>query len=249
MAGALLVVPLGQGPAQATSRANLVKSAHVAFETCPARTTVLTATLLQLTFTPTQPILVGVSVRNEANHPCGSNGSPSSLLGGLGVVIGPCGNVVLHVENASGHNVFPAPRTTPCAAHSSTRLTAHHTLHTVGIWNQQEGSADSASAPRGQYRIVVDKKIVFNILLVGPSGTLIPPNTIPTKPRPPGPCGRVFNLVRAPASTTTTTTTTTTTKPPTCPIGRVGGPSTGIPTPTVPAAPTTTTSVPGRAAA
>src|SRR5581483_5593114 len=150
-AAAVALVSAAPGSAiGATRHSDLVKSAHVAFENCPARTTVLTATLLALTFSPNQPILVGVSVRNDSNRACGSNGKPGSLLGGLGVVIGPCGNVAMQVKNGNGHTVFPAPRTTPCPSRSTSRLLAHHALHTVGVWSQQEASTDatSATAPR-----------------------------------------------------------------------------------------------------
>ncbi len=259
----VLVLASPAGARSTTRQSELVKSAHVAFETCAARSTVVTATLLALTFAPTQPILVGVSVRNNAAKPCGSNGAPGSLLGGLGVVFGPCGNVGLQVENGSGHTVFPSPSTGSCANRSSTVLGAHRTLHSVGIWNQQIGSANSSiDAPRGQYRIIIDKKIVFTVLLVGTGGTLIPPSVTPQKPPTPGICNRVFNLIGTPAPTTTTTitsttgttsttstTTTTTTPRPKCPIGQVNGPAAGTPTPTVPPAPTTTTTTPGAARA
>jgi hypothetical protein len=240
---------IAAGPASAKN-SKLVKSAHVAFESCPIATTLMKATLLGTNFSANQPILVGISVRNESNHACGHAPRSSNPLSSLGIEIGPCGNVSLRVENAQRHNVFPGPGDVPsCTLQFSVRLRAHQSLSTVGVWNQQLGLNGQTRVPAGTYRIIIDNKITFSITLTSPSGPVVPgaPNTTPPSP---GPCGSFFNLIAsAPTPTPATTTTTTTTTPiptgPKCPIGQVAPPTPGhTPTPTVPPS-TTTTTAPG----
>jgi hypothetical protein len=199
------------------------KSAHVAFEGCPARHIVLKATMSRLTFAPNEAILVDIKVSNVSDTACGHSGDP---LSSLGVVISSCGNVSMKIVNTRSQEVFPGPGEAPsCASPFSVRLPPHHSLTAIGAWSQQLGLHGTTQVPAGTYRIVIDRKIVFTISLIGP--------TVGTRPHPQGPCQSFFNLVA--------------TSQHHCPIGQVAPPMPGTtPTPTVP--PTTTTTPTAHAA-
>ncbi len=210
---------LGQVGAGATGKPTgpFVKTTHVAFEGCPARNILLKATLLSLTYGMNQPILVGITIRNQSGTTCGHNsGSRANAQSGLGLEIGPCGNVSLKVENAQNQEVFPGPNDAPsCAAAFSVRLPAHRSLTTASVWSQQQGLNGQTQVPRGSYRILVDGKITFTVALTGPSVTTTP---LPL-PAPPaqGPCNSVYRLI----DVAPTTTTTTTNPHQHCPIGQI----------------------------
>jgi hypothetical protein len=242
IAGALTLTLCGPLPLETAAAAapspTLIKSAHVAFENCPARTTILRVTMLNLFYVSYQSILVGISVRNTSGTACGHTYLPRSVaLPNLGLQIGPCGSVSMVVKNALGQEVFPGPGDAPsCPQHYSVRLPAHHSLTTVAVWSQQLGLNGQGLVPRGIYRIIIDKKIVFHLTLTDPGGPIAPGTSHPTPP-PPGPCGSFFDLVAS---------TSTTTPGPKCPIGQVAPPTAGsTPTPTVqPTTPTTNTTEP-----
>jgi hypothetical protein len=236
MAASVSTAVTGARPAAASKPSTaLIKTTRVAFENCPARSTVMKVTMLGLTFSTNEPILVGISIRNDSDKACGHLSLPRSApLASLGIQIGPCGNVSMVVEDAQRHEVFPGPGDAPsCAQRFSVRVPAHHSVASVGVWSQQLGLHGQTPVPRGIYRIIIDKVITFTVTLTSPGGSLAPGQRPTTPPRP-GPCGRVFNLIAS---------TPTTTPGPKCPIGQIAPPLPGsTPTPTVP--PTTTTTAP-----
>jgi hypothetical protein len=165
----------------AATSPTITRSAHVAYEGCPAKDVVLSVSVNRHSFVTGQPVTYRVSLHNlsglrcnvpgEQSPPQQPNGNDSSLGGGpLGFLLGPCSPLPVTVDNAKGVDVFPGPEAISCPAILGPSLAAHATLSTTGTWDQMEGGLRPARiatpAPVGRYRIVVAGKVTVPITIV-----------------------------------------------------------------------------------
>jgi hypothetical protein len=161
----------------------VTRSAHIAYENCPAQDVVLSVSVPRHTYAIGQPVTYRVSLHNESGRRCSVPGSQaSSLLPNasasslnvtqLGFLLGPCSPLPLTIENAKGVEVFPGPEAISCPAFQGPPLAAHTTISTTGTWDQMVGGGlrparVATPAPAGLYRIKVGSKVSVPITLVG----------------------------------------------------------------------------------
>jgi hypothetical protein len=208
---------VASGATHAVSSHHEQKSAHVAFETCPSATTILTVSLPHLTYSNKSVVTVHASITNTSGTACGQapvGTGPASQL-----QITPCGELVMGIDNAQGQNVYPGSGGFGCPAQETVLVPAHTTLRAVTDWNQRASYDSTHLAPRGTYTLRMDGALPFTIRLTGTStGPLPGPTpaplplpttfnpcqvsnnlrctTVPVTPiPPPGPCQRVYYLL------------------------------------------------------
>jgi hypothetical protein len=165
-----------------TTSPTVTRSAHIAYEGCPAKDVMLSVSVNRHTFVTGQPVSYRVRLHNLSGQRCNvpgaqsppqlPNGNDSSLGGGpLGFLLGPCSPLPVAVDNAKGVDVFPGPEAISCPAILGPSLASHATLSTTGTWDQMEGGLRPARiatpAPVGRYRIVVGGKVSVPITIVG----------------------------------------------------------------------------------
>lgn len=233
-AGATLAGLLAQPTtAAATTRAEpspsaLSRSAHVAYLNCPARDVLLTGSVQRQSFATGQPVSYTVSIHDLSHTACGyANGVtvPTNAINPAAGLLGPCGEVPVQVENSRGSVVYPAVGV-GCPLILGPPLAAGQTITTTGTWDQiawgitalQRGAG--ALVPRGEYRLLIDRKVTLPIDLTGPP-FISPPATLPPRTNPlPAPSTPAQPLPNLPAPTIPSTSppsTTTTTTAPTAP--------------------------------
>jgi hypothetical protein len=173
------LLPPALPAAAATTSPTITRSAHLAYEGCPAKDVVLTLSVPRHTFGPGQEVTYRVTLHNVSGRSCTVPGqSPPSLPGGkpsgpgggpLGFLLGPCSPLPVTVDNAAGVDVSPGADAISCPVILGPALAAHATLSTTGSWDQMEGGVRPARiarpAPAGDYRIVVDGKVAVPVTL------------------------------------------------------------------------------------
>jgi hypothetical protein len=186
--GALLLLPTGTTGAAASRLGPTTKSAHVAFEDCPAATTVLTVSIPRLSYSARQAVNVTVTLTNTRATACGESSTsppPAQVQNQLNV--GPCGQLGLEIFNAKGANVYPGNVALHCPAEFGVELPAHSRLRATSSWNQQASYNSTALAPRGAYRLGVSLQLgraarppfSFQIRLIGSAKGPLPLTTLP----------------------------------------------------------------------
>ena len=166
-----------------TTSSAVTRSAHIAYENCPAKDVVLSLSVPRHTYATGQPVTYRVSLHNESGRRCTVPGAqPSSLLPNanasslgvtqLGFLLGPCSPLPLTIDNAKGVEVFPGPEAISCPAFQGPPLAARATISTTGTWDQVVGGGLRPArlptpAPAGLYRIEVGTKVSVPISLVG----------------------------------------------------------------------------------
>jgi hypothetical protein len=193
-----------------TTSPTITRSAHVAYEGCPAKDVVLSVSVNRHTFVTGQPVTYRVSLHNLSGQRCNAPGEQSppqqSQLGGgpLGFLLGPCSPLPVIIDNAKGVDVFPGPEAISCPAILGPSLAAHATISTTGTWDQMEGGLRPARiatpAPVGRYRIVVAGKVTVPITIV----------RVPPSPAVTGAMHRSSPTETTATNTATATNTTTT---------------------------------------
>ena len=164
--------------AEASARTTVTRSAHIAFENCNARHITLTVTAPTRPFTPAQPVVVKVQLRNSGSTPCGTKPVGTVPEAHHALTVGPCGPLSLTVRTASGVAVYPGPVVFHCPEETGFELAAHSTARATASWNQEVFPASSASqvkaptagqARLGSYRITVGGAVTVPIRLADPS--------------------------------------------------------------------------------
>jgi hypothetical protein len=164
--------------AKAASGATITRSVHIAFENCNAQHITLTVTAPTHSFTPAQPVIVRVQLRNSGSSPCGAAPAGSVPQAHHALTVGPCGPLSLTVRTARGVAVYPGPVVFHCPEETGFELAPHGTARASASWNQVAYPASSASqvkappleqAPPGSYRITVGGAVTVPIRLADPS--------------------------------------------------------------------------------
>jgi hypothetical protein len=164
-------------PAGATSpptpSSALTKSAHFAYGQCPARTTILKASIARLTFAKGQPVVVHVTITNTSATACGDVTSTGSTPAPppSRVVVGQCGQISLVVDNRKGQNIYPGLQVIMCPFIPGPALPAKGSVSATGAWDQlayppqhpQPGNAH-AVAP-GRYKLTIGGQVSFPITI------------------------------------------------------------------------------------
>ena len=175
------------GAAQARGGAT-TKSAHIAFEDCPAATTVLTVSIPRLSYSARQPVEVTVRLANTSDTDCGqSASSPPPVQVPNQLNVGPCGQLGLEIFNAKGANIYPGNVAFPCPAEFGVELVAHGHLRTTTSWNQEASYNATTLARRGTYRLSISQQLAnpsrtpisFRIKLTGATKGALPTTTLP----------------------------------------------------------------------
>jgi hypothetical protein len=181
-AAALATLPTTQAlaahPAKPTAKTPITRSAHIAFENCNAQHITLTVTAPSHAFTPAQPVIVKVQLRNTGSTPCGDSPAGSVPEAHHALAVGPCGPLSLTVHNALGVAVYPGPVVYHCPEETGFQLAPHSTAQATASWNQAAAPVSSASqvkappleqAPVGTYRITIGGAVTVPITLATPS--------------------------------------------------------------------------------
>ena len=176
-------------PAAAADKATttspaVTRSAHIAYEGCPAKDVVLSVSVGHDTYLTGQLVTYRVSLHNESGRRCTVPGDQASILlpnanssspagGQLGYLLGPCSSLPLTIDNSKGVQVFPGPEAVSCPNFLGPPLGAHATISTTGTWNQMVGGGLRPArvptlAPPGRYRIMVGSKVGVSVTFVGP---------------------------------------------------------------------------------
>jgi hypothetical protein len=217
MAGGPGSGPAGASPAAHTSRAHThrahaqsvhapamhTQSVHLQFENCPAATTILTASEARVSYSNHRLVNINVSITNSSANACGP--SPEQVaLSGENLVVGPCGEVSVDIDNARGVNVYPGRTGIACPAETGVPVPANGTLTAIASWNQRASYDSTHLAPRGRYELSIQQLLDFAIRLTGSSSGPLPtgptpldtPLTASNTPRPNNACpprtGAVF---------------------------------------------------------
>jgi hypothetical protein len=155
------------------TKPQLTKSAHVAYENCSPKTTILKASINKLSFGLTETVIVHTTLTNTSGVQCGYEATePPSVTQPRQLVVGPCGPIGLQVDNAKGVDVYPGPVAFSCPAEFPASLPAHGTVSGNGEWDHEQYKvyngleASSGVAPEqhtGHFTLIVDGKITFPI--------------------------------------------------------------------------------------
>jgi hypothetical protein len=176
LAALLTTLALFALPATATAAAAaspLSRTVHAPFGTCKAKQISMKVSLPRLTFTARQAVTVTAVVTNEGTTGCTFNGGGPPIDTSPSVPqppapplsIGPCSALGMQFDNAKGVDIWPDKAAFSCPALSGRQLTPGDTLKAVGEWNQQLISPEHGRAPRGHYKLVVDRTATFAITL------------------------------------------------------------------------------------
>ncbi len=178
--GALLTASAGEGLASAgaavvKSSVTLTRSAHVAYETCPAKSVLLTATMRRLTYSQGQPMTVHITVTNTSDTQCGYETTGGTPIGPpRQLTVGQCGEISLVINNAKGQNIYPGRVVINCPDISGPDLPARGSLTATATWNQSAYPVQvtnpwtSHPAPTGHYRLIIDQRISFPVTITAP---------------------------------------------------------------------------------
>ena len=190
-AAALAALPAAPAPAsaanqaKATTRTTITRSAHIVFENCNAQDITLSVTAPTHPFTPAQPVVVRVQLRNSGSTPCGAAPAGNVPEAHHALTVGRCGPLSLTVRTARtartarGLAVYPGPVVFHCPEETGFVLAPHSTARASASWSQMAYPASSASqvkappferAPLGSYRITVGGTVSVPIRLSAPSG-------------------------------------------------------------------------------
>jgi hypothetical protein len=150
----------------------LTHEAHVAFENCRARTTILKATLPKLTYAVGQSVPIEVTLSNTSDIPCGDAGPSFSGGSAHQLSIGECGQISLQVNTVNGENIFPGTAIFGCPMISGVRLPAHGSLRASNTWTESaypqtpaNGAVVPHQAPAGAYRLTLQNAVTFPLTL------------------------------------------------------------------------------------
>jgi hypothetical protein len=167
---AALSAPAGATPPPSPA---LIKSAHFAYGQCPARTTILKASIARLTFAKGQPVVVHVTITNTSTTACGDVTSTGAAPAPppSRVVVGQCGQISLVVDNRKGQNIYPGLQVIMCPFIPGPALAAKGSVSATGTWDQlayppqhpQPGHAH-AVAP-GHYTLTIGGQVSFPITI------------------------------------------------------------------------------------
>jgi hypothetical protein len=169
-AACLLEAPVAAVGATRTSSSprTITRSAHVAYEGCPASHVLLTASIQAGAFAPEQLVTYQVTLRNLGNAPCDSS-QADSFRGALGpgaMLLGPCAPLSVDIQNARGVDEYPGADAISCPAFFGPVLAPHHTLHTTGNWDQRRDLVPGrAYVPEGHYRLVIAGKVSLPVTI------------------------------------------------------------------------------------
>jgi hypothetical protein len=175
---ALAALPPAPASAAGQAGATIPRSAHIAFENCNAQHITLTVTAPTHSFTPAQPVIVRVRLRNSGSSPCGAAPAGKVPEAHHALTVGPCGPLSLTVRTARGVAVYPGPVVLHCPEETGFELAPHSTARASASWNQVAYPASTASqveapslenAPLGSYRITVGGAVTVPIRLADPS--------------------------------------------------------------------------------
>lgn len=145
----------------------VTRSAHVAFDGCPARAITLTVTVPAGTpsSAPAGDVFYAVTVHNGGNTACGKtfrNNPPTTRQFRVGV----CSAMPVSVSNAFGVDVYPGPQIYMCPMFSGPYIAPHTTVKATGSWAGTEflrssggGAPQSGEAPPGNYSLIVDNAV------------------------------------------------------------------------------------------
>jgi hypothetical protein len=186
--GTLVVVPWPGSGAAAPRSGALTTSAHIAFEDCPAATTVLTVSIPRSSYSARQPVLATVTLANTSATNCGQSlNSPPPVQVPDQLSVGPCGPLGLEIFNAKGANIYPGNVAFPCPAEFGVELLAHARLRTTASWDQRASYNSTTLARRGVYRLRISQQLAnpsrtpisFRIKLTGTTRGSLPTTTLP----------------------------------------------------------------------
>jgi hypothetical protein len=143
------------------------ESARFSFENCPARTTILRATIAKRMFRYGEPVVMHIALSNVSAKPCGTPG-PAVPMGPLPLTAGPCAVISVQVNTSKGVDLFPGPVAIPCPAPFPLFLHAHQTLTTTDQWAQTASltSGSRVHASPGNYRLIIGGRITFRISIL-----------------------------------------------------------------------------------
>ncbi len=143
---------------------SVTRSAHVAFDGCPAKQVTLTVTIPAASST-SAPVRYDVAVHNGGNAPCGEafRGDPPSVRR---FRVGPCSSMPASVVNGFGVDVYPGPQIFMCPMFAGPYLAPHTTVTATATWPGTEyvaspggGAPQPRAAPPGPYVLVVDRAV------------------------------------------------------------------------------------------
>lgn len=113
-------------------------------------------TISRLVFRATQPVSVRAVVRNVGTVPCDYAGYAVGPQ-----TIGPCGMISMEIENSAGVNVWPGNAAYFCPMMVGEPIPPGRSVVANGSWNQDQDTL----APRGRYRLIIGRELVFSITL------------------------------------------------------------------------------------
>ena len=157
--GGLLLAAPAAASAPAASGSGYVKSGHVAFGSCAANDIEMRVTMPKLSYTARQPVAFTVDVHNVGTTSCDYPGPIGTSS------VGPCASIQMTVHNAKGVNVWPGTINFMCPPPPPRSLSAKAHFSAQGSWNQRFGYISHGLAPRGNYRLIVEGRFSFPIVL------------------------------------------------------------------------------------
>ena len=166
----LLEAPVAAVGAATTSSSprTITRSAHVAYEGCPASHVLLTASIQAGAFAAEQLVTYQVTLRNLGNASCGYSQADSfrGVLAPGSMLLGPCAPLSVGIQNARGVDEYPGAEAISCPAFLGPVLAAHGTLHTTGNWDQRRDLVPGrAYVPEGHYRLVVAGRVTLPVTI------------------------------------------------------------------------------------
>jgi hypothetical protein len=149
----------------------LTRSAHVAFDGCPAKAVTLTVTI-PAGPAPSAPVRYDVTVHNRGNTACGTafrSGPPAAGR----FAVGPCSSMPATFVNALGVDVYPGQAAFFCPLITGPYIAPHATVRATATWPGTEdvatrpgGPSQLRPAPPGAYELVVDNAVEVPFTLI-----------------------------------------------------------------------------------
>ncbi len=180
------------GPATSPASAFVVRSGHVAYESCRSSDVTLTVSVARHVFVPGQLVTYPVVLRNTSAHACTAPGA-GLAHGPLPLVLGPCSPVSVRITNAGGTDVYPGGVAVGCPAILGPRIPSHGSITALGTWDQRSVGATRRQQPPGTYTLTVGGTVRVPVrLALGPQTVPVPVPVpfsppAPSQPRSPSP--------------------------------------------------------------
>jgi hypothetical protein len=140
----------------------VTRSSHIQLGNCSEKAVTMRVLISGLQYRLSQPVNVIGVIRNHGSRTC----TYLETVAGARAYFAPCGSFPMEVFNASGVSVWPGPIQPSCPMISQKELPAGGHIIASGTWPQTIGFREgSPAAPPGQYRLVIDKRISFTIVV------------------------------------------------------------------------------------